>query len=164
MLLKRIVATIVAGLSCAMLRQPLPRFEDYTVPRERIRPVAVELASAPDARKYRTVIRDAASRGPNFAGHFTVAQWGCGSPCKTFAIISARTGHVWMPAMWVGLGVSVRPDSRLLVVDGPEFWSDAWASGPPGAPADMPLFAYYFVWRNEQLQLIDSTRVIRPSR
>jgi len=35
-------------------------------------------------RTFRTAITDAARKGPNFAGHYTVAEWGCGSGCMSW--------------------------------------------------------------------------------
>lgn len=33
-------------------------------------------------------------RGPNFAGHYVLVQWGCGSNCMEAALIDANTGNV----------------------------------------------------------------------
>jgi len=127
-------------------------------------PAAPDLASAKRAAEYRTVLRRGAAVGPNFAGRYTVVQWGCGSPCKAFAILDAVTGHVWMPKIWAGLGVSYRRNSDLLIVDGPELWSEAWyPSDSAGTAASMPLYAYYYRWTQNRLQLLDSVQVRRPS-
>src|SRR5438105_1150903 len=40
---------------------------------------AVNLRAAPD--------------GPNFAGHYTVVTWGCGTECQMHAILDGRTGQ-----------------------------------------------------------------------
>ena len=48
----------------------------------------------PDARLFRTRIREGVAKGVQFAGHYQVAIWGCGSGCLSFAIIDARTGKV----------------------------------------------------------------------
>jgi len=142
-----------------------PRFEDYPVSEAfTTRPAPVDLATAPGAQKYRTVLRRGAAQGPNFAGHYTVVQWGCGSPCKAFAIVDARTGRLWMPPIWMGLGASYRTNSALLIVDGPEFWADAWYSeDSSGARAWMPPYAHYYRWDGQRLQVLDSVQVTRPS-
>jgi len=46
------------------------------------------------ARTYRTLLRAAASERPNFAGHFIMVTWGCGTECMMGAAINARTGQV----------------------------------------------------------------------
>ncbi len=80
---------------CALDKMPKP--EHFTV---RSRPASTPkrpvLATALE-KKYRTVIRQAASRGPNFAGHYVVAKWGCGTGCTQFVIIDSETGKVLDP-------------------------------------------------------------------
>lgn len=48
------------------------------------------------ARRYRTVLREAAKEGVNFNGHYRVARWGCGTNCISWAVIDLATGRVWM--------------------------------------------------------------------
>lgn len=88
------------------------------------------LASHKAARTYRTNLRNAAREGVNFAGHFVVATWGCGTSCIESAIIDARTGKVFFPEVLQGVGAGFcdlpedaetlvyKPDSRLLVLSG----------------------------------------------
>ena len=71
-----------------------PRFESFTVPVETGVHPALPVLSSPDARLFRTMLRLAAAQGPNFAGHYTIAVWGCGTSCSDFAIINAKTGRV----------------------------------------------------------------------
>ena len=47
---------------------------------------------------FRTRITKEALQGPNFAGHYTVATWGCGTGCTEFAIVNAKTGTVFFPS------------------------------------------------------------------
>ncbi len=58
------------------------------------RPKPPVLTTARD-RFYRTAIEDAAARGPNFAGHYVVAQWGCGTGCRGFVVVDVNTGKVY---------------------------------------------------------------------
>ena len=77
-------------------------------------------------RLYRTMIREGAARGPNFAGHFTVVAWGCGSPCIEVAIVDARTGQVYMDTVGrYAYPPLFRRDSRLLVSDPSGFMTDS---------------------------------------
>jgi hypothetical protein len=46
-------------------------------------------------RLFRARIREAAQEGPNFAGHYTIAEWGCGTSCDSVAVVDARTGTVF---------------------------------------------------------------------
>jgi hypothetical protein len=108
-----------------------PRFEDFLVPAERLDYPARPVLTSRDAREFRTMLREAAAKGPNFAGHYTIAVWGCGAGCNDFGIIDAKSGRVFFEpdlrdisavdvedpdAQYINL--RFRADSRLLVVIG----------------------------------------------
>ena len=130
-----------------------PRFEDLPVSEQfKGKPAAVKLAS-PEARRYRTVIREGAGEGPNFAGHYTIVEWGCGAGCVQFAMVDAKTGSVFMPPFYVGPCALVegetgepeeplqyRIDSRLLIVSG--------SRNEEGEGV------YYYKWDGKRLELI----------
>jgi hypothetical protein len=76
----------------------------------------------PTQREFRTVIRRGAVKGPNFAGHYTVAEWGCGSNCVVYAVIDAITGAVYdkglpNPNEGYPCGLLYQRDSNLLVLE-----------------------------------------------
>lgn len=105
----------------------LPRCEDYPAKKTFLgKPAPVKIAGT-RARMYRTVIREWATEKPNFAGHYIVARWGCGTGCVGYAVIDARTGKVYFnpEALQVAMlrfqdedHLQYRLDSRLLVVSG----------------------------------------------
>ena len=79
------------------------------------------------ARRYRTVLSSEGTKEPNFAGHYRVVTWGCGTDCRGFAIVNRKTGGVFTPpSIEYVAGVTgndeprigFRLDSRLLVVAG----------------------------------------------
>ena len=121
----------------ADVRNP-PAFHDYPAVPARMRPAKVQLTS-PDARRMRTVLREGAAKGPNFAGHFSVVVWGCGSSCSDLAIVDARSGRVFFDESVDDIsGVHVgdepgasdwaarfRLDSRLLAIVGAPNENDA---------------------------------------
>jgi hypothetical protein len=75
----------------------LPRFSDFPVQSTyRGRPAPAQLTSRFDHR-FQTVIRKGADEGPNFAGHYTVVIWGCGTSCAQFVIVDASSGTVYDP-------------------------------------------------------------------
>ncbi|MEP6947404.1 MAG: hypothetical protein ABJA02_15910 [Acidobacteriota bacterium] len=49
------------------------------------------------ARLYRTVLRESAKEGPNFAGRYTIVTWGAGLGVFSVAVVDARTGKVYFP-------------------------------------------------------------------
>lgn len=136
-----------------------PRFSQFAVGSiYRGRPAAPDVTSDPESRMFRTMIRMGAKRGPNFAGHYTIVEWGCGAGCRMIAIVDAASGKVFHPA---NLGtvdnsniaydeleppegdlIKFRKDSRLLVVIG-------------GINEDDKLRGIsYFVWENDKLRRI----------
>lgn len=74
------------------------------------------------AKDHITRISKAALEGPNFAGHYRVVDWGCGSSCSVYVIVDEQTGKVFAPleiSKGVDLGFAgpeFRVDSSLMVV------------------------------------------------
>ncbi len=70
------------------------------------------------ARMFRTRISDAVSAGPNFAGHFTVVEIGCGMSCRLAYVVDAASGQVFRfpygGEEQSELGLIYASDSRLL--------------------------------------------------
>jgi hypothetical protein len=115
----------------------LPRLEDYAWAESLAGKAHSPILATPLDRKYKTMIRDAAAAGANFAGHFAIASWGCGTGCLEFVIADLKTGTVYDPP-FLGVGfhyrradfgptpgwqcyadyLTYRLDSRLLVVEG----------------------------------------------
>jgi hypothetical protein len=82
------IAAIVVG------NERLPRFEDYPVTAIfKGTPAPPKLR--PGDRLFRTRIREGAAKGPNFAGHYTIAEWGCGMGCVSIAIVDASDGRIY---------------------------------------------------------------------
>jgi len=79
--------------------QNAPRFERYAVPVARVAHAPrIDLAGNRRARDFRTRLREAAEEGaksgPNFAGHYALASWGCGTGCLDWALVDLKTGKV----------------------------------------------------------------------
>ncbi len=130
-----------------------PRFADYparVVPITRPAPAKIVGAQ----RWFRTRLREGAERGPNFAGHYTLATWGCGAGCVSWAVIDAVTGRVFDTSNMATTQnfnvadelaqhtVQYRLDSRLLVVIG-EINENPKMRG-----------ISYFVWTGAQLDRV----------
>ena len=128
-----------------------PRFEFFPVADSFTGATSrLQLASNRAARRYKWVLTQAAAYGPNFAGHYKIAYWGCGSPCGRFAIINRRTGEVFMADVDADVPPIVRPDSRLLIID-PTDWGRADTIGHPMLP-----YIFYYEWTGDSLILRDS--------
>jgi len=159
-----LLISLLTSMGQGLTRQPgtqknraaPPSFADLsTTDRFEGKPAPVKIVTR-QARTYRTMLRDSANDGPNFAGHYTIGQWGCGSGCVQFAIIDAKTGDVYFPPFYVSIvagpeekmedipePLQFKPDSKLLIVTG--------ARNEKGGGV------YYYKWENNRLALITST-------
>jgi len=131
------ISLVVIGLA-TLLSGPAgagdapPTFAQYPATLQAgIRRVPPDLASHPQARRFRTVLREGARKGANFAGHYALVSWGCGTGCLRFALVDLATGQVRFPdriesvfaPMPPGEGeprspLHFRRDSRLLEIEG----------------------------------------------
>ncbi|MFZ2266825.1 MAG: hypothetical protein WAV95_04525 [Azonexus sp.] len=138
-----------------------PRFEQYPVREIHAGPLArPDVRSLARSRIFRTMIRQGARSGVNFAGHYSIVSWGCGTGCRGLAVVDAVSGKVHHPANLLAIDnnnvnyedflnaagdwdlLRFRPDSRLIVVIG----------GINEEPARRGIS--YFVWENDRLKRI----------
>jgi hypothetical protein len=159
--MKRIFAILffVSILAFAANAQSTPKFSAYAATVEKARAKSIDFKRNPDARTFRTRLSEALHGGVNFAGHYVVAGWGCGTGCISGAIIDARTGNVYWPeqfnamAAWYGESeyvdkpVNYRKNSRLLII-----------TGVPGQKEDnapeKPSGIYSYEWKNNRLRQV----------
>lgn len=125
-----------------------PQFSDFSVTAIYTgTPAAVDLTSNADAPNFKNNLQLAAKTGPNFAGHYTVAEWGCGSNCQNHMLIDAKNGKVY------GLsedavsecGVEYRLNSSLYIADQEDCTKGS-------VTATLP--TRYYIWKDSKLILI----------
>lgn len=137
----------------------LPVFASHPV-KEQFKgtPAQPDLASAPGAKQFSTRIKEGASTGPNFAGHFTIVDWGCGTDCQSFVIVDAKTGAIYSPSITSSWGLLYKKDSSLLIVN--PLIPDVMAGGPPPEW----LISRYYTWDGKKLTQVAENRstVIDP--
>lgn len=74
-----------------------PKFSDFPATKSfKGKPAPVRIESR-EASRFRSVLRDGAKNGPDFAGHYTVVVWGCGADSFSLAVVDARDGKVYFP-------------------------------------------------------------------
>lgn len=112
---------------------------------------------------FRSVLRDGAKNGPDFAGHYTVVVWGCGADSFSLAVVDARNGKVYFPAFrcitlaggYDALSIggkevdnpAYRQDSNLLIFAGAE-------DRPSVKPEDRSV--QFWVFKNGNFKLVYS--------
>ena len=94
---------LLAFSSIGFAQSETPTFKRYAAEVKTINNTRVNLKSHKDANTFRTNLRNAAKAGVNFAGHYILTTWGCGTNCSQSAIIDARNGQVFFPAEFAGL-------------------------------------------------------------
>jgi hypothetical protein len=149
-----------------------PRFADYRADVYGGPNAVPDVTSDLRSKRYRTQLRNWGKEKPNFAGHYILATWGCGTSCMEIAVIDAITGKVIHP---VGArtnsiedvdpevleegkpgdrradfgALHYRADSRLLIL-----------FGTPDGRAENKGISY-FVWEDDSLRRI---RLVRKAR
>lgn len=116
----------------SQLEKLRPKFRDYQVQHiYRGKPAKPILNQ--DQRLFRTMIRSGAKSAVEFAGHYTVPRWGCGTGCSQLVVVDSISGRVYdvpfsvseLPGAWVEKHsehilerMEFRADSRLMKFDG----------------------------------------------
>jgi hypothetical protein len=101
--------------------RPRIQFSDFhvTVTKTNSR-APIQYAGNSTAQLFATVIANTYVKdGVNFAGHYCLVQWGCGSPCQTCALVDTETGLVYN-GVTASLGYEFKKDSKMLLVNPPD--------------------------------------------
>lgn len=172
------------AVSAQTNRTPLPKFEDFPVPDVFDDTPHPPILITPEQRLFRTRIREGVAKGwgvwvdgewakeqnrpgPNFAGHYIIIVWGCGSGCIRMAMTDAETGTVFMPPISEGgfalpmlvfpdsagraADFQYRKDSRLMIVR-----TTPHADRPSALP-----YAFYYLWEGRHWTLLRQIRIER---
>ncbi len=164
-----LIVLLLAFSAIGFAQSTTPSFTQYAAQVEKINNVKVNLKSHKDANRFRTNLRNAAKEGVNFAGHYILTTWGCGTNCSVSAIIDARNGRVFFPDQLEGSGFGFcelpddteplvyQADSRLLVLSGFKGGDLNLQNGRCGI--------YYLEWtgRNfKQVRFVEKKRIETP--
>ena len=83
------------------------------------------LETDPASYEYQTMIRNyCAQDSINFAGHYSIAEWGCGQECGMMAVVDRLNGRVYYSPKYLAFdtadghwGIEYRKDSRMIIVN-----------------------------------------------
>jgi hypothetical protein len=121
--------------------RPLYKFSAFKVPVYAGKLAAPDFKTNSAALLFRTQIKSQCKTdGINFAGHFTIAHWGCGSNCEDIAIIDRINGEIFYSDVIREpfdsfYTFKCRPDSKMIMMNdwllsdiykGYIFCSDKW--------------------------------------
>lgn len=137
------------NISLDAVGKAAPEFKSFPAPFENIRsPAPLDVTSDPVARRFRTALRNGMQNGANFAGHYAIVTWGCGTACQDWAIVDVKTGQVHSEptlrpiGVMYGVGLVFQRDSRLLAILGAPH-EDIEREG-----------ASFYEWRHGTLKLV----------
>lgn len=176
MLTEFAVIALIAALTpvaqtAAASSDSAPGFRDYQVSGIFQGQPAPPVLATDEQRRYRTRIRNGVLKGegvwngswknpikpsgPNFAGHYLVIRWGCGSNCLMMAIVDARTGKVYNPPL-SGAGTELYVPMDMLGDREIEFElrSSLMILRNACKAARSECGVYYFNWRDNRFILV----------
>jgi hypothetical protein len=150
----------------AQARSPNPAFSDYPVAETFSGQPAPPKLTRSEDRKFATKIREGVAKGPNFAGHFTIVEWGSGAGAISMALVDANDGKTYSgPFSILSQGSSIqryedkvtatdmdfrpldyRLDSKLLIVR--------------GCPEEKDCKSYFYEWSAPKFKLIRTVRSV----
>jgi hypothetical protein len=83
-----------------------------------------DFKSNPEWKHFKTVITEEAKGKPNFAGHYWICGWGCGTECQYFVIVDCITGKIFDVLDEISKTQDVisnlwecYPDSKMLIIN-----------------------------------------------
>jgi hypothetical protein len=131
-------------------KKDAPRFAAYHEAVYKGRAVAVKIDSK-DSRNYKTVLREAVrDNGVNFAGHYTLATWFCGTNCNQMAVVDVKTGQTYFTPglMSVVMGI---PNQSL---DMTEFKANSRLLKVVGRTNGKDYGTWFYEWKNNRFRLV----------
>ena len=148
---------LIAGVMGAMpAYAALPNFAEHPVHPEEIfkeTPRPVDLSSYPGAKTFRTKLKEGAERGPNFAGHYTIVTYGCGTQCQDNWIIDAKTGKI-LDRFSSILSTKYQSDSLLIIINPPDPDLKRGYENDPNAPFWSAIQTTYNIWKDNKFSVI----------
>lgn len=126
--ISHLLVLLVLSSAYTLGQTTIPQFKNFPAQGEYAGKNAPVVITSED-RRFRTRLKEAAQRKPNFAGHYVLTAWGCGAECLMGAVIDANTGKVhWFPhtiCCWNEIDrdknftpIEFRLNSRLVVFTG----------------------------------------------
>ncbi|UOQ50914.1 hypothetical protein [Hymenobacter cellulosivorans] len=91
-------------------------FADFPAAPGRGAHVRPDFKTNPQARWHITRITEGAKQPANFAGHYRLVTWGCGSSCQMSVLVDQHTGRIY-DVPQTSSGLEYRLNSRLLITD-----------------------------------------------
>lgn len=95
---------------------PISTFEDYEVPVYEGALAEPDFSSNPSVKDFSDRIKEGCEEGINFAGHYTLIYWGCGTACQSGVIVDRKTGKIY-DGFVTSLGSEFQKDSKMIIMN-----------------------------------------------
>ena len=157
-LLSVLILSLLIAFSRRLAIRKLPSFADYPATEHSPASRPPRCFRRAGQREFRTKIREGAAKGPNFAGRYTIADWGCGAGCVSIAVIDAKDGKVydgpfqvlsWAMFTYEGKYQSNTPEFAPL-----DFRKGSRLLIARGCPEEEKCASYFYEWTAPKFKLI----------
>jgi hypothetical protein len=109
---------------------------------------------------FRTRIREGIRQGVNFAGHYAIIGWGCGTDCSDYVIGDVVTGRVFRFPLGgdynLQLDLDTKPTSRLIVAR----WFSYTHKFTKDNLSIMNCFRQYLIWNGSSAVPLSTPAII----
>jgi len=93
---------------------PTKSFKDFEVNLYKGKLASPNFKTNLDAKRFITRITNECKKGVNFAGHYTLVSWGCGTACQSNVLVDRKTGKI-SKSFITSFGVDYDKTSTLLI-------------------------------------------------
>lgn len=138
----------------------LPNFSQYQVEGTDVfkgKPAPVDFKGHEGAATYKTKLTEGENAGPNFAGHYTIVTYGCGTQCQDNWVIDAKTGKVIKRFNSV-ISPKYTLDSSLLIINPPDADLKKAYKEHPEQPLLGTLETTYEVLKDNKFEIIHKAK------
>jgi hypothetical protein len=126
-----------------------PHFADYQVSDIDDKVLSfIDWGSEPKAKRFQTRLGRSVGMKANFAGHYVLLTWGCGSLCETVALVDVRSGKVHFAPFSTSIGSDFRLDSALFV-DSPPYAIQEFIASKQDMQSQQLFKSRYYVWNEK---------------
>lgn len=152
--------SIVLSVTSSYGSQKVPDFSHHKIKEKDVMkgaPKPVDLSSHKDAKTYHTRLKEGAKAGPNFAGHYTVVSFGCGTQCQDNWVIDEKTGKI-IDRFESVIGTKYELNSSLLIINPPDEKVKKAYEDHPEQPILGDMETTYQVLKNGKFQVVHKAK------
>lgn len=107
---------LILSSAHAVAQSEAPKFEDFAASPSRAKLTRIDFASHEQGDVIKERLEYHVGEPVNYAGHYRLAIFGCGTMCQTFAAIQVSSGKI-VDLVTASFGGCFKPDSQLLILN-----------------------------------------------